>query len=401
MTHHPPVPPAFINAIGTAVPAHDVHAAFVAYARTLLASSREQTLFDRMSERSGIAHRHSVLRPGRLDAGEVDAGGFYRPGDFPTTAARMALYREHALPLALRAVHALQARESAHPADSVDAPVQPTSSLPANESFRSGPAPDALADITHLVVASCTGLVAPGLDVQLIDALGLDARVQRTVIGFMGCAAAVPALRAAAHTVRAEPGAKVLVVNVELCSLHLRESRSLEELLSFLLFGDAASAAIVSARPEGAELLDFRSILLPQSRPLITWDIGDHGFEMQLSGLVPGRIATALTADRQRAGDGGLLRGATPSDIALWAVHAGGRTVLDAVEKGLALPPDALATSRAVLADVGNVSSVTVMMVLQRMLSDPQSHGLGLAMAFGPGLSAETLRFRISREAKG
>ncbi len=381
-----PAPPAaFLNAIGTAVPAHDVHASFVAYARTLLSAPREQTLFDRMSERSGIAHRHSVLRPGRLDAGEVDADNFYRPGAFPSTAARMALYREHALPLALRAVQALK---------------QPSAA-------GGGEADGVLHGITHLVVASCTGLVAPGLDVQLVDTLGLDPGVQRTMIGFMGCAAAVPALRAAAHTVRAEPGARVLVVNIELCSLHLRESHSLEELLSFLLFGDAASAAVVSARPEGAELLDFRSLLLPKSRPLITWDIGNQGFEMQLSGLVPGRIATALAEERQRTDDSGLgfgrQRGATASEIGLWAVHAGGRTVLDAVQKGMALPPEALATSRAVLSDVGNVSSVTVMMVLQRMLAQPRTSPngseLGVVMAFGPGLSAETLRFRIGPAA--
>lgn len=367
-------PQPWLNAIGTAVPAHDVHAAFVAYARTLLGSAREQALFDRMAERSGIRHRHSVLRPGRLDAGEVDADGFYRPGAFPSTAERMALYCEHALPLALRAVRKLAA-------------------------------PDALQarlhGITHLVVASCTGLVAPGIDVQLVDALGLDAGVQRTMIGFMGCAAAVPALRAAAHTVRAEPGSKVLVVNVELCTLHLHESRSLEQLLSFLLFGDAAAAAIVSAEPGGAELLDFRSMLLPRTQPLITWDIGNHGFEMQLSGLVPGQIANALGSERGRRDDGGLLRGAAPDAISRWAVHAGGRTVLDAVQKGFQLPADALATSRAVLADVGNVSSVTVMIVLQRMLEQAHADGpsaaaaLGLVMAFGPGLSAETLRFRI------
>ncbi|MDQ2778966.1 MAG: type III polyketide synthase [Pseudomonadota bacterium] len=374
---------AWLNAVGTATPPHDVHAPFVAYARTLLQSPREQTLFDRMAERSGIAHRYSVLQPGRLEAGEVDAEGFYRPGAFPGTAARMQRYVQEALPLALRAVGALAPDEST------------TRSL--------------LQGVTHLVVASCTGFVAPGLDVQLQDALALAPDVQRTMIGFMGCAAAVPALRVAAHTVRAEPGARVLVVNLELCSLHLHESHSLESLLSFLLFGDAASAAIVSAASQGAELLDFRSMLLPQSRRLITWDIGDRGFEMQLSGLVPARIAQALAAEcaaqtheqlahDQPAASPGLLRGLAPAAVDLWAVHAGGRTVLDAVQKGLALDKAALATSRGVLNDIGNVSSVTVMCVLQRMLAAavPGAAGsLGMAMAFGPGLSAETLRFRI------
>ena len=171
---------AYLQRIGTATPPHDVHAAFVGYARGLLRSERERLLFDRMAERSGIAHRWSMLRPGRLEAGEIDADGFYRTGRFPSTAARMALYVREALPLVLQAVLALA----------------PPDVLAAR-----------LARVTHLVLASCTGFVAPGLDVQLIDALGLRADVQRATIGFMGCSAALPALRAAAHTVIAEPDA--------------------------------------------------------------------------------------------------------------------------------------------------------------------------------------------------
>ncbi len=360
---------AWLQRIGTATPRHDVHAAFVAYARTLLQGERERLLFDRMADRSGIAHRYSVLAPGRLERGEIDTAGFYRPGQFPGTAARMALYEKEALPLALHAVHALA------PADELAA---------------------RLARVTHLVLASCTGFSAPGLDVQLIDALGLPPTVQRTVVGFMGCSAALPALRVAQQAVRADPDAQVLVVNVELCSLHLHESHSLEELLSFLLFGDAASAALVGAEPQGAELIDFQSQLLPDSRGLITWHIGDHGFRMHLSGLVPGRIAEALGAERDRRDTAGLLRGRRAQDIGLWAVHAGGRTVLDAVQNGLALPAAALADSRAVLNAVGNVSSATVMFVLRRMLGTARPGQHGLALAFGPGLSAESMRFRIA-----
>ncbi|MFS8064660.1 MAG: hypothetical protein ACMG5Z_08720, partial [Luteimonas sp.] len=183
---------AYLQRIGTATPPHDVHAAFVGYARTLLGSDRERQLFDRMAERSGIAHRYSVLSPGRLEAGEIDAAGFYRPGAFPGTAERMALYVPEALKLALAAVRALA------PADALDA---------------------RLARVTHLVVASCTGFVAPGLDVMLVDALGLSGDVQRTVVGFMGCSAALPALRIAQQAVLADPAAQVLVVNVEMCSL--------------------------------------------------------------------------------------------------------------------------------------------------------------------------------------
>jgi predicted naringenin-chalcone synthase len=346
-----------------------VHLAFVAYARTLLRSERERLLFDRMAQRSGIAHRYSVLRPGRLAAGEIDADGFYRAGNFPGTAARMALYETESLTLALHAVHALA------PADELAAQ---------------------LARVTHLVVASCTGFVAPGLDVQLIDALGLPADVQRSLVGFMGCSAALPALRVAQQAVCADPDARVLVVNVELSSLHLRESDSLEELLSFLLFGDGASAALVGAEPVGAEMLDFRTRLLPASRDMITWRIGNQGFEMHLSGRVPGCIAAALAREAGRDDRAGLLRARRAADYPLWAVHAGGRSVLDAVENGLALPPQALADSRAVLRAVGNVSSATVMFVLRQLLARARPGEQGLALAFGPGLTAESMHFRIA-----
>lgn len=360
---------AYLQHIGVATPRHDVHAAFVDYARRLLGSERERQLFERMVERSGIDHRWAALRPGRLDAGEVDADGFYRRGAFPGTAERMALYAPQALDLALRAVHALA----------------PPDELAAR-----------LARVSHLVLASCTGFAAPGLDVELIDALGLKDDVQRTVVGFMGCAAALPALRVAQLAVRDDADALALVINVELCSLHLQESHAVDELLSFLLFGDAASAALVGSQAVGAELLDFRSRLLPASRELLTWDIGSHGFLMRLSGLVPGRIAEALASEAARRDRGGLLRGRRAQDYALWAVHAGGRTVLDAVQRGLDLQPQALADSRAVLQAVGNVSSATVMFVLQRMLAAARPGAQGLALAFGPGLSAESMHFRMA-----
>jgi predicted naringenin-chalcone synthase len=352
---------AFINRIGTANPAHDVHDAFVAFASATLVDPKSRAVFDRMAGRAGIAHRFSHMRPGDIAAGEVDADGFFRRGDFPGTAARMIAYAPHALDLARAAIARL--------------------------------APDP-AEITHLIVASCTGFTAPGLDLQLAAALGLRADVARTMIGFMGCAAAIPALRAADHAVRADPGSRVLVVNLELCSLHLQETDNVETALSLLLFGDGASAALVTADPVGIALGDFRSVILPDSADLITWTIGDHGFLMHLSGQVPNRIAGALRAQAKAADSAGLLRGRPASDIANWAVHGGGRTVLDAVEIGLDLAPAALRHSRAVLHDHGNMSSATIMFVLVRMLEDPHP-GPGIAMAFGPGMVAETFAFDL------
>jgi predicted naringenin-chalcone synthase len=353
---------AYLNRIGTAVPRHDIHLPFLAFARTLLRDERSRVVFDRMADRAGIERRWSLLRPGNLAAGEVDADRFYVRGRFPGTAARMALYERGALALALQAVADL----------GIDSEI---------------------ARVTHLIVASCTGFTAPGLDLQLTEKLGLRPDVARTMIGFMGCSAAVPALRAASEAVRADPAARVLVVNLELCTLHLQETSDLETILSFMLFADGAAASLVSADPSGFALGDFRSVLIPDSAGLITWQIGNAGFLMHLSGQVPGRIAGTLRDEAARADPAGILRGEGTQAVDLWAVHAGGRTVLDAVEIGLQLPPEALLASREVLREHGNMSSATVMFVLRRLLAAPQG-GRGLAMAFGPGMVAETFRFR-------
>ena len=355
---------AHINRIGTAVPAHDIHAPFVAFARTLLADDKLVSVFDRMAERAGIARRYSTLCPGDLEAGEVDREGFYRRGHFPGTSVRMQRYETDALALALQAVDSLHiAAERAR--------------------------------ITHLIVASCTGFTAPGLDLQLGEALGLAANLSRTLVGFMGCSAAVPALRLAQQAVLADPGARVLVINLELCTLHLQETPDIETILSFLLFGDGCSAALVSADETGIALHDFYAAVIPNSQNLITWQIGEQGFRMYLSGKVPGRIAQTLRVERERPDDGGLLRGEGMQAVELWAVHGGGRTVLDAVEMGLGLDNHALRHSRSILHDFGNMSSATVMFVLARMLAGHDGARRGLAMAFGPGMVAETFRFSL------
>ena len=350
-----------INRIGTAVPAYEVHAAFYTFARTLLRDDKAVALFDRMAERAGIERRFSVLQPGVPGAAQVDAEGFLNRGRFPSTAARMARYERHAVELAAEAVSAL------------------------------GEDP---ASFTHIVAASCTGFTAPGLDQMLAARLGMSPGIERTLVGFMGCYAGVSALRTAYHIVRSEPSARVLVVNLELCTLHLQEVAELETVLSFMLFGDGASAALVTAVPEGMGMLDFRSLSLPDSSDLITWRIGDQGFDMALSGKVPGRIATALRQDLESGGEAGLLRGQPVQAVDLWAVHAGGRTVLDGVEQGLRLPAGALDWSRGVLREFGNMSSATIMFILDRMIRGTSGPKTGLAMAFGPGLCAETFRFR-------
>jgi predicted naringenin-chalcone synthase len=156
-------------------------------------------------------------------------------------------------------------------------------------------------------------------------------------------------------------------------------------MLSFMLFADGASAALVSADRHGIALGDFRAAIIPRSQDLITWHIRDQGFEMYLSGQVPGRIRRWLT-EYGRA----LMPKTTPR---LFAVHAGGRSILDAVQQGLGLAPEALYQSRDVLRNYGNMSSATLMFVLASVLEDPDTRGPGLGMAFGPGLSVETFAF--------
>jgi predicted naringenin-chalcone synthase len=348
---------AHINRIGTALPPHDVHAAFLAFVGGALPAGKARTVFDRMAGRAGIEHRFSVLREDGLVEADAPVGGFYRRGAYPSTAARMKVYEAHAPALAERAVAALGLNGEAE-------------------------------RITHLVVASCTGFVAPGLDQLLAKRLGLRADLQRTMVGFMGCSAAVPALRIAQAAVLADPEARVLVVNLELCTLHLQETTDVQTALSFLLFGDGCSAALVTADAQGIALGDFRSALIPESEDCITWHVGDQGFVMYLSGQVPGKITQALREDA-----GGLLRGEGTQAIDLWAVHGGGRTVLDAVQTGLNLPPEALGVSRRILREHGNMSSATIMFALAEMMRESDGEKRGLAMAFGPGMVAETFRF--------
>jgi alpha-pyrone synthase len=348
---------AYLNRIATAVPHNDVHRAFVGFAGTLLAE-RARPVFRRMAERSQIEHRWSVLSPAPDPTGaSVDAEGFYARGSFPSTGERMRRYQTEAPALAQRAVEGLALG-------------------------------DDLRGATHLIVTSCTGFSAPGLDLELVTRCGLDPSIERTLIGFMGCYAAISALKLARHIVRSEPLARVLVVSLELCTLHLQEVEDLEQVLTFLVFGDGCAAALVTAEPVGFRLDRFKAVVAPQTGQHITWDIGDHGFDMFLSGQVPGAIGAALRGARAE-----VLDGADPAAIDLWAVHPGGRTVLDAVEQALALAPDALAASRSVLRDYGNMSSPTVLFVLEALLNGAAPGQRGCAMAFGPGLTAETLLF--------
>ena len=352
----------YLERIATATFDSDVHTAFVQYAHGMLRDERSRSLFLRMAERSGIAARYSPLCVDGAQCSaspeSIDAYALYQRDAFPTTAARMGLYRRFAPVLMRRALDRLHLTQ------------------------------EELRRIRHVVVTSCTGFYAPGLDFDAVDYLGLDPSVERTMIGFMGCYAAINALKQARHIVRSQPDDSVLVINLEICTLHLQESQDLGQVLSFLVFGDGCAASLVSARPAGFELEAFRAVRLEDTASLITWHVGDQGFDMLLSGQVPAAVGHALKAHR-----GDILG---ERDVSLWAVHPGGRSVLDAVEDALSLPASALQASREVLRQYGNMSSATVMFVLEAMLKTAPPNALGCAMAFGPGLVAETMNFKVA-----
>ena len=269
-------------------------------------------------------------------------------------------------------------------------------------------------DVTHVVTVSCTGFYAPGPDYALVRELGLSPRTQRYHLGFMGCYAAFPALRAARDFCRSDARAVVLVVCVELCSLHLQASDDPDTIVASSVFSDGAAAAVVTGREvagsPGAAVLDldaFETTLTAVGEGDMAWTIGDHGFEMVLSRYVPaiigehihGALAPLLGADP-------VLVGRPAAAVDLWAVHPGGRSILDKVQQALSLSDAQLEASRATLAEHGNMSSATVLFVLRRLLhADPPADTPAgpagqrvCAMAFGPGLTVESALLTLRRE---
>lgn len=367
--------PSYLGAIGTATPPHRLAqptiAGFMAAALELdAAGTRKLRALYRVS---GIEHRHSVLADYGRENGAYD---FFpnTPGlePFPPVSQRMAAYRREALPLALAAVR--------------DALRQAPGVVPAS--------------ITHLITVSCTGMYAPGLDIELVAALGLPTSVRRTCVNFMGCYAAVNALRLADGMCRADPAARVLVVSVELCTLHFQKSHDPDDLVSNALFSDGAAACLVTSQPlaEAPSLVlrAFHCGLAPEGEQDMAWHIGDFGFEMTLSGYVPALIERGigqLTADLLK--DLPVRR----EDIRHFALHPGGRKILEAIEQALGLSKHDNHHAYQVLRDYGNMSSATVLFVLRELLAaaTPADNGAPvLSCAFGPGLTMEAMLLEIA-----
>jgi predicted naringenin-chalcone synthase len=312
----------------------------------------------KLAERAGIHRRASVI------ADELES--FHPPGDDGAgTAARMSAYERHAPPLA----HAAASR-----------------------ALRS--AGTAAAACTHLVLVSCTGFASPGVDHAIMRSLGLDPGIQRTVVGFMGCHGMLNGLRVAALTVRAEPEARVLVVAVELCSLHFAYGPHPQRIVANTLFADGAAAVLVGRAggsdaddsPNRLGIRDHGSHVIADTSGEMSWRIGDDGFLMTLEPSVPQTIRRHLGPwmDAWLA-----ARGLRRADVGGWIVHPGGPRILTAVEDALDLDAEALSCSRHVLSRCGNMSSPTVFFALRRMLRRTPRPGPIIMLGLGPGLSIE------------
>lgn len=355
---------AAIIGLGTASPAHSISQIdAAAMAASLCGTADAQTrTMAALYRRSSVRSRGSVLFTNGLPNHGLRQSFFSRaatPEDRgPSTGARLDRYMTDAPPLALLA--AKQALDEA-----------------------------ALAprEITHLVTVSCTGFAAPGIDASLIADLGLRPTVQRTHVGFMGCHGAINGLRVAAALAQADPDARVLLCAVELCSLHFHYTAEPDKIVANALFADGAGAAVVAKAERAiARIAATGSCLFPGSADYMTWRIGDFGFEMTLSPRVPELLHAALPGWVSEFLGGEGLRA---RDIQAWAVHPGGPRVLTAVEECLSLPAPALEASRSVLSEHGNMSSPTVLFILDRLRRGGSLPSPCVALAFGPGLTAE------------
>jgi predicted naringenin-chalcone synthase len=364
---------AIVN-VGTALPGTVVRQAdAMRIARALCCRTAEQaTWLPAMYEGTGIETRHLVFDPelvrdvldGTRHSGSVFLPRGTEDDRGPTTGQRLEHYARLAPPLALRAARA-----------ALDG-----SGVPAGR-------------FTHLVTVSCTGFVAPGVDRALIAGLGLPATVQRVHVGYMGCHGAINGLRVAG-AFAADPEARVLLCAVELCSLHYYYGWDPGKMIANALFADGAAAAVgvpAEQAPPGAwRLRGTGSRLVPDSADAMTWTVGDHGFEMTLSRQVPRLIARHLRPWLE----GWLAAYDLPlSAVASWAVHPGGPRILTAVEEALGLAAEgALWASRAVFAACGNLSSPTLLFILDRLRAAAAPRPC-VALGFGPGLMAEAALF--------
>lgn len=369
-----------ISAIGTAnpkyrIPQNDIYHFMV---KAFRLNDTNASRLKRIYDHSGIEHRYSVIP----DFGEKESNNntFFGKTDdfepFPGTRERLSLYQGTAADLASEAVNDCISNHA--------------------EIFTP--------TITHLITVSCTGMHAPGVDIELVEKLGLNPNIERTCINFMGCYGSLNALKVADYICRADPAAKVLIVSVELCTLHFQKENTLDNWVANSLFSDGAAAVIVENSAETKTrnkhlLLDtFYSEFLNEAKNEMGWYVGDAGFEMKLTSKVSRMILKHIQSISNK-----LLSkaGLKFKDISRFAVHPGGRKILEAAESALGFSSIANCFAYETLRDYGNMSSATILFVLKKLMDDPEGiEGENiLGFAFGPGLTVESMILKRSGNA--
>lgn len=349
-----------ILGLGTASPSHSIFQSEAAELAKPFCSrtAKEARLLETIYERTQVKKRGSVLDPSFFPPlrGEWDKG--------PTTGERMDRYAEEAAPLAVASARRALDHSEVSPSQ-----------------------------MSHLVTVSCTGFVAPGLDIALIHKLGLSPSVARTHIGFMGCHGGMNGFRIASALAETDREARILLCAVELCSLHFSYGSDPGRMVANGLFADGAGAVvgrkITGASQEFWKVAENGSFIFPDSEDAMSWRIGDHGFEMTLSPEVPTLIAAHLKP--------WLIKwlaqkGRSIEEIRSWAIHPGGPRILDAVAESLGLHPWMTSVSREILNEYGNLSSATLFFILERLCAQGAPRPC-LALGFGPGLAAEAVLF--------
>ncbi len=347
-----------IIAIGTANPAHrhqqnDIMR-FMLDANT--PDEKTRKLLPVLYHRSGIDTRYSVFPDFSLAHDQWDFFG--NAHTMPSLEKRMAFYNQEAVKLSVSAIE-----------DCLNM---------AN-----------IQEITHLITVTCTGLSAPGLDIQLVQALNLSPTIVRTSVNFMGCYAALHALKIADAFCRADSSAKVLVVCTELCTLHFQKSNDVDAILSSTLFADGSAACLISGDNEakGLEIRHFYSQIALGGQEDMAWQLSSTGFLMTLSSHVPKLIKQEI----KNLLENSLQKlGLNTEHITDWAIHPGGKNILEAVETSLELDSDSLNESYEVLKNFGNMSSPTILFVLKKMMESDKTGNI-FAVAFGPGITMESV----------
>lgn len=362
--------PAFISSLGTAVPAFATEQRKIAsfMIDNLQLNAEEARDLQVLYRASGIQTRYSVL-PDFQQNGHVPFFQAQGKKVMPEVSKRMKVYEKESLKLSMSAFEdALNNCELAP------------------------------SEITHLITVSCTGMYAPGLDIELIEGLGLKTSIQRTNINFMGCYAAFNALKSAYYIVNADPDANVAVVCVELCSIHYQDKTDEDTLLANALFGDGSAVALVTAGKRGPvelEITRMFSDLALHAKEEMTWHVGDFGFNMKLSGNVPDVIQEGISELTSH-----LLSSLSLdlSRIDFFAIHPGGKRILEVIEDELSLSKEDNKYARHILKNFGNMSSPTILFVLHRLWQQLSSLDDGknvLSFAFGPGLTLESMLMSV------